>query len=257
MQGGAGWKESRLRGGSRKAGDVNGVWTYGALVMWIWVAGWHPGVRRWVAAARWLRPMLAGTAWLLAVIWMVSAVGAVRGGLFRLASVFVLALVLGPLAGRGMGFQRRLNPILEWAAQHLTQMGRMGAGPGIGTCAVLLTLNPAGWIAAWVSGSSEDPRGLVWKAVLDGLTLLGLPVWRPVWGGSALLLTLVVQGLVARLGESLRPSLMAGDGVSAALLVAGAVWLTLPLLVLGIRRVPLADMAMAIPAALLLTWIWR
>jgi hypothetical protein len=43
----------------------------------------------------------------------------------------------------------------------------------------------------------------------------------------------------------------------AGLLAAGAVWLTLPRLVLGIRRVPLVNMAMAIPAAVLLTWIWR
>ena len=225
--------------------------------MWMGLAGWHPGVRRWVGTARWLRPMLAGTAWLLAVVWMVSAVGAAHWGLFRLLCVWLLALVLGPLAGRGMGLQRRLNPLLEWAAKRLPQMARMRAGEGIKTYAVLLALNPAGWIAAWVSGAADDPRGMIWKAALDGVTWLGLPVWRPVWGISALGLTVLIQGIVARLAESLRPALVAGDGLPAGLLAAGAVWLTLPLLVLGMRRVPLADMALAIPTAVLLTWIWR
>jgi len=46
------------------------------------------------------------------------------------------------------------------------------------------------------------------------------------------------------------------DGLGTAVVTTGMVWLTIPLLVLGLRRVPLAKLSLAGVLAGALAWAW-
>lgn len=234
---------------------MRGLVVYVGVLGIFLVAGGSPWARAWGMRQRWLRPLVAALAVGCAVALGIS--GLQQPGMGWLPALLAVGCgwVLGPLAGRVLSVQKAANIPVHWAAQRLAGLGGLSFGDACRVLVVLVAWNPAGWLAGWNSGLADDIRCAAWKSVLDGVTLMTLATWRPgcavvaAWAGAG------VQGLAAGAGLLARPWMEKHGMVGPALVASGLVWLTLPLLVLGIRRVPLFALVLAVPAsALFAAW---
>lgn len=218
---------------------------------------WATWVRAAMARARWLGPLLAVTAVIQAVTLVFEGVRIHGGSGLRLAGCVLIGLIVGGLIGRWIRLQRLINLEVQDAAGRLLGFRTIGFSPAIRLVVVLLVLNPAGWLAASMAGLTGDWRMLAWKAVLDAATLVGLPA-GPRWAMAVgALISVLIHGLIEFGGGWFRPALEGRDAVGAWVFTSGLVWLTLPLLVLRLRSVPLANLALAVPAAALVASFWR
>jgi uncharacterized membrane protein YqgA involved in biofilm formation len=131
-----------------------------------------------------------------------------------------------------------------------------GGQDAAGALWVLLALNPAGWLAALLAGWTGDVRWMIWKAVVDAVTLLGLAPARIPGAWRAIAGVTLIQALIETGAHGSRRAMEPTDALGVAVVTTGMVWLTLPLLVLGLRRVPLAELSLAGVFAGLMAWGW-
>ncbi len=213
-------------------------------------------VRSALARARWLGPLLAVTAVILAGIVGLEGWRIHGGSALRLGACVGVGLLGTGVLGRWIRLQRWVNLEVQDAAGRLQEPNRMAIWPAVRAVAVLLVLNPAGWLAATLAGLTGDWRWMAWKAVLDALTLVGLPVGprAAVFGGA--LVSIGFHGLLENGAGWLRPVLEGRDAVGVWVMASAWVWLTLPLLVLRLRVVPMAKLAMAVPLAVAVACLW-
>jgi hypothetical protein len=187
------------------------------------------------------------------------------GGSFRhvLKQVFiaVLALSLGKLAGRLLRLQAMSNHLGRRARE------RMGAAraddprrlsEGFKVCAALFCAAPLGLLGAVQDGLSEYFYPLGVKAVMDGLATMG---FVSVFGRGVMLSALPVLALQGTLtlacGQFLKPFLEAHgllDSVNAA---GGLLVFAVALVILGLKKIGLADYLPSLLFAPLLTWLWK
>lgn len=234
---------------------MRGLAVYVGVLGVILVAGGSPWTRAWVMRQRWLRPFMAALAVGGAVSLVVSGMQQSGVDWFRGLLAVGCGWVMGPLAGRVLSVQKAANVPVHWAAQQLAGFGGLSRGEACRVLVVLVAWNPAGWLAGWNSGMADDLRCAAWKSMLDGVTLVTMTAWRPGCSVVAGLAGAGVQGLATGAGLLARPWMERHGMVGPALVASGLVWVTLPLLVLGIRRVPLFALVLAVPAsALFAAW---
>lgn len=158
--------------------------------------------------------------------------------------VALLALVLGNLVGKLAGIQKQVNALGRYASERY-QRARSSKRPdlseGFVTCTILFCVGPLAILGAIQDGLQNDPRTLLMKALLDGLSALA---FVKVFGPGVVLSALPVlayQGTLTLLARWLRPvvdhpGMLDGIGATGGLLVAMT-----SLLILDVRKVPLAD----------------
>lgn len=233
------------------------LWAVPGLVLYLGVMGASllmgglPVLRAWMARQRWLRPMVAALAMVQAMALV--AAGFMQPGVGGAAAVLAVACgwVTGPLLGRVLRLEQAVQRPLQWAARRLGDYPGLAGREAFRVLTVLLAVNPAGWLAGWNAGLADDMRGIAWKGLLDGITLLTMARWRPGWAAPAVAVAASVQGVPTLLGHACRPWMDRHGLIGPALMASGLVWLTLPLLVLGIRRVPLLSLMASVPATVL------
>lgn len=169
----------------------------------------------------------------------------------------LLSLVIGNLIGKALGLQKQSNKLGKYARDRFAQArtrGRSEPGDGFVTCAILFCVGPLAVLGALQEGLQNDPRILLIKAVMDGLAAFA---FVRVFGAGVLLSALPVlayQGTITLGARVLRPMLeqpAVWDGVSA---VGGLLVATTSLVILDVRKVPLADY---LPSLLVGPLLWR
>jgi uncharacterized membrane protein YqgA involved in biofilm formation len=192
------------------------------------------------------------------LVWM-----GLGGTLGRVAMQVVLALVslvLGNLVGKLLGLQKGSNRLGRYARERFAEAGRGGAGKsvagdGLMTCAILFCVAPMAILGALVEGARGDPTVLCIKAAMDGMAAFAFArVFGPAVAVSALPV-LAWQGTITLGVRALGP--MVGlaavwDGVTV---VAGLLVATTSLVILEVKRVPLADYLPSLLVGALL-WGW-
>jgi uncharacterized membrane protein YqgA involved in biofilm formation len=218
--------------------------------------GGSAGVRTWIGGARWLPPFLSLMSVVVAVLCGVEGFRVSGGSGWRIVGCVVAGLMAAGLIGRWLPLQKWVNREVLDASGRLERMRELPAASGIRLVTVLLVLNPIGWVAAWTAGVHGDWHPMAWKAALDAVTLMGLPSASrgTVFLGATA--SAVVHLAMESLGIAGRSLLEAHNVVGVILVVSGCVWMTVPMLVLRLRRVPLATMALAVPCAALVGWVW-
>jgi uncharacterized protein len=204
----------------------------------------------------------AGTVFLgLRLTWMSLNGSAMQ--LLKECVILILSLMLGKLTGRVLGLQKASNRLGRRAQECILaaqSSGRHNANEGFQPCAVLFCAAPLGILGAVQDGLSFSryfyPLGV--KAVIDGFAAMGLV---RVLGWGVLLSAfpvLALQGTVALVcAHFLAPFLAARGLLDSVNAVGGVLVFSVALVMLGLKRIELADYLPSLLFAPLLTWLWR
>lgn len=175
--------------------------------------------------------------------------------------VAVLAMMLGKVTGRLLGLQRMSNRLGQTAREHIvaaTPEDPQRLSNGFKTCAALLCAAPLGILGSIQDGVSGYFYPLGVKAVMDGLATMGfVKVFG--WGVMiAALPVLAVQGTITLVcAEYLKPFLEAHGLVDSVNAVGGLLVFCVALVILGLKKIELANYLPSLAFAPLLTWVWR
>lgn len=169
-----------------------------------------------------------------------------------------LALILGNLIGKLLRIQKGLDRLGQWAQDKLSKVGedKQPWSEGFVTATLLFCVGPMAVLGAIEDGMKGDYRLLAVKGLMDGLATMGLVA---VFGRGVMLAVLPVvayQGLMTILGRWLGMEL--SEPLADAMRVSGGlIVLMIPVVILGVRKVPLADYLPSLLIAPLLIWWWQ
>ena len=174
--------------------------------------------------------------------------------------IVMISMSLGNLIGKITRLQKTSNRLGKFSAATLDRVSRDHRAPfndGFTTCAILFCIAPLSILGAVQAGLSDDWRAFGVKAVVDGLAAMsfvgvfGRAVFASVlpvvaWQGS---LTMAV-----RLAEPWLKEHALIDSIHAT---GGMLLFCVALLILEIRKVPVADYLPSLLIAPFITFYWR
>lgn len=156
----------------------------------------------------------------------------------------LVALVVGNLIGKLLGLQKQVNALGRYARERFTRAqdtGRSDFAEGFVTCTILFCVGPLAILGSLQDGLQGDPRPLLLKAAMDGLASLA---FVRVFGAGPIMSALPVlayQGTLTLLARFLKP-VMEQPAMLDGLEVAGGLLVAMTsLIILDVRKVPLAD----------------
>jgi uncharacterized protein len=195
----------------------------------------------------------------LRLTWLSIATGPLLQVLKHLVIV-ILALMLGKLAGRLLHLQKMSNRLGRNAREQITRPDadlRRRRGQGFQACAALFCAAPLGILGAVQDGLSDYFYPLVIKSFVDGLAAMGLVAIFG-WGVVlAALPVLALQGTLTLLSaQLLQPFLQAHGLVDSVNATGGLLVFCVALVILGLKKIELADYLPSLVVAPVLTWIW-
>lgn len=175
--------------------------------------------------------------------------------------IIVAAVVVGRLLGRGLRLQKFSNSLGQSARQAMgaARPGAAGsANAGFKTCAALFCAAPLGVLGAIQEGVSGYTYPLLIKAVMDGLAAMS---FATLFGWGVLLSAvpvLALQGTVTLLCAVFLKPWLEAHGLTDSLNAVGGLLVTMvALVVLGLKRIELADYLPSLAVAPALAWLWR
>ena len=176
--------------------------------------------------------------------------------------ILIVAMAAGKLIGRGLRLQKTSNRIGRWANETIKSANPENpvlAAEGFKACAALFCTEPLGVLGAIQEGLTSPPYyyTLAVKAVIDGLATLGLV--RVLGRGIILsaIPVLAFQGTITILcTQWLQPLLSERDLLGAVNMVGGLLVFSVALVLLGLRKIELADYLPSLAVAPLLAWWW-
>jgi uncharacterized membrane protein YqgA involved in biofilm formation len=184
-------------------------------------------------------------------------------GILKQLLIVLLALVLGKLTGHALHLQRMSNRLGQYARRRIaeTRPGvRSAPGNGFKTCAALFCAAPLGIFGSIQDGLtlSQYFYPLAIKAFIDGLAAMGFISF---FGWGVLLSAipvLAVQGTITLVCAGLlEPLLGPRNLINPINAVGGLLVFCVALVMLGLKRIRLADYLPSLLFAPLITWLWR
>jgi uncharacterized membrane protein YqgA involved in biofilm formation len=173
----------------------------------------------------------------------------------------LLALSLGNLCGTLLGLQKAFNALGQLASRRFRALhlspGSATARDSLVVGAAVFALAPLSIVGAAVEGTGGTWQVLGLKAAIDGFASIG---FARVFGGTFVLGAIpvfVIQALVewvARSTSQAWPGSMPWEALQA---VAGLIVAASSLVILGLKRVPLASFLPALVIAPILAALWR
>jgi uncharacterized membrane protein YqgA involved in biofilm formation len=178
-------------------------------------------------------------------------------------AVIVLALSIGKILGRALRLQKISNRLGQRAKENITDIKTDDPerfSKGFQTCASLFCAAPLGILGSTQEGLSLSQYfyPLAIKAVMDGLASAGFVL---LFGRGVLLAALpvlAVQGTITLFtARILEPILSLHNLVNSINAVSGLLVFCVALVMLGLKRIELADYLPSLIVAPLLTLLWR
>ena len=206
----------------------------------------------------------------LSMVWSGLQAGGYFTGLRQLG-IALVALSVGGLVGHWLGLQRRLNQLGRFAANRfrpdsaagMTAGTTAGASPvsrdpvaGFLTCTILFCVGPMAILGSIQDGLDGRWQVLGVKSLMDGFATMGFVAaygWSPILAAVPVLL---YQGAITMAAQRLEPLLAVQDLKDSLNITGGFIVVTITLIILEVRKVPLADYLPALVLAPLLAHGW-
>jgi len=174
--------------------------------------------------------------------------------------IVLLSLVLGNIAGKLLRLQKAVNRLGNYAKERF-QNGPTGVdrrmGEGLVTCTLLFCVGPMAFLGALQDGLTGNFRTLAIKSLLDGISTMA---FAKTFGWGVMLSALPVlayQGTITLSARALQPLLEHQDVLDSVNATGGLLVAFIALIVLDVKKVPLADYLPSLLFAPLLTAWWR
>jgi uncharacterized membrane protein YqgA involved in biofilm formation len=178
-------------------------------------------------------------------------------------TIVILAMIVGKLVGRTLALQKMSNRVGRRASEIMNSARPDDPdrfNKGFKTCAALFCAAPLGILGSTQEGLTLPeyfyPLGI--KGVLDGLASMSFVT---LFGRGALLSVVPViafQGSITLIvGRVFEPILTQHQLVDAVNAVGGLLVFCVALVMLGLKRIELADYLPSLVAAPLIAWLWR
>ncbi len=172
--------------------------------------------------------------------------------------IALLALSLGSFTGWALRLQSGMNRAGEWVRRRISkastaESGAVSPSEGFITCTLLFCVGPMAILGAVQDGLDGQWRTLALKGVMDGLATMGFVAtfgWSPI---LAAIPVLAYQGTLTLAASFLAPVMRDAALKDSLNVVGGLIVGTIPLVVLDIRKVPLANYLPALVYGPLLT----
>jgi uncharacterized membrane protein YqgA involved in biofilm formation len=183
--------------------------------------------------------------------------------MFKQLAIAILALMIGKLLGRALRLQKMSNGMGQRARETMSSMKPNDPernSKGFRTCAALFCAAPLGILGATQDGLSLSayPYPLLIKAVIDGLATMGFVL---LFGPGVLwsvVPVIALQGSITLIAARvLEPLLTQHNLVHSINAVGGLLVFCVALVMLGLKRIELADYLPSLAIAPLLTWFWQ
>ncbi|MGH7971381.1 MAG: DUF554 family protein [Limisphaerales bacterium] len=196
----------------------------------------------------------------LRLTWL--SLGGSLGHVLKQCLVLIVAMMIGKLTGRLLRLQKLSNRLGRGAHERLAggsdrKETRLSAA--FKACTVLYCVAPLGIIGAVVEGLSISNYfyPLALKAVMDGLATMGL-VLALGWGVLlSVIPVLALQGTINILcSRLLQPFLLSHGLLDSVDAVAGMLIFSVALIMLGLKKIEVADYLPSLVMAPVLTWVF-
>lgn len=180
--------------------------------------------------------------------------------IIRQLIVVIVALMLGKLTGHWLRLQRTMNRWGQYARRLFDQAKserKPNASDGFITCSLLFCLGPLAILGSLQDGLLGSPRTLVIKSVMDGLAAMA---FARNFGWGVLLSAIPVftyQGTLTLIARLLEPYLEGKSLVDPIEATVGLLVFSVALVILGLKRVELADYLPSLVYAPLLALAWH
>ena len=175
--------------------------------------------------------------------------------------IVILSLSLGKLLGRALRLQKMSNRLGQRARERLSSVTPQDphrGGKGFRTCAALFCAAPLGILGCTQDGLADYFYPLAVKAVMDGLATMG---FVSLFGPGVLLAAVPVlafqSSITLVVARVLGPFLILHNLVHPINAVGGLLVFCVALVMLGLKRIELADYLPSLLVAPLLTWFWH
>jgi hypothetical protein len=206
-----------------------------------------------------LKLLLAGLTVYVGITTTWRAVGGSFSQVAKQLGIVLLALILGNLVGVLLRLQKGLNRLGGYAQERFLKGDRNAPNrfsEGFITCTLLFCVGPLAILGSIQDGLSGNYRTLALKGFMDGLATMGFVA---TFGPGVMLAALPVvayQGTITLLAGAVDPWLADPALVNAINATGGLLVCTIALVILELKRVPLANYLPSLVVAPLLTKWW-
>lgn len=194
----------------------------------------------------------------MSMIW--AGIGGPFGAVVKQLGIAMLALVLGNVLGALLRLQDGMNRLGQYAKERIAAASPADANrfsEGFVTCTLLFCVGPMAILGAIEDGTRGNFRILAIKAVLDGLAAMG---FAATFGPGVLLAALPVlayQGTITLAANGLANHLHDDALLNSIRVTGGLVVMCIAVVILDLRKVPLANYLPSLVLAPLFTHWWR
>jgi len=172
----------------------------------------------------------------------------------RLAMVMIASLIVGSILGSACRMHERIEGFGAWIHRRFSTGDGQSFAEGFLTASVIFCVGPLTLLGCLENGAHANPSLLYIKSLLDGFCSMALASAMG-WGVLASVVTvLLFQGGLSLLAYCVAEPL---DQLSIALMtvVGGIILIATALMILDIKKIPVADMLPGIFLAPLFIWI--
>jgi hypothetical protein len=174
--------------------------------------------------------------------------------------IILLALVVGNAIGMAFHLQDGMNRVGQYAKKLLTNAGPKNENrfsEGFVTATLLFCVGPMAIVGAIEDGISHNYKILELKALMDGLTSFA---FAKTFGPGVMFSAIPVlayQGTITLVARALEPFLQEHPELLYSISASGGLLVVcISVVILEIRKVPLANYLPALAVAPLLAWWW-
>jgi uncharacterized membrane protein YqgA involved in biofilm formation len=173
--------------------------------------------------------------------------------------IVMISVMFGNALGKLIGIQNALGKLGQYAKERFAKAQASGTPPpaeGFITCTLLFCVGPMAILGSIQDGLTGDYQTLLIKSVMDGFATLA---FASTFGWGVLLSIIPViayQGTITLCAKILAPhmSMAMVDSINAT---GGMIVFCIPVIILELRKVPLADYLPSLVLAPLITWLWK
>lgn len=172
--------------------------------------------------------------------------------------VVILGIAAGAIVGEALNIDAGLNKIGDWLSKKLGSQGQAGhsnIGQGFVTASLVYCIGAMAVVGAIQDGLTGDTSTLYAKSLLDGITSVVFTSSMGLGVAFSSLSILVYQGSITLLAGFF--SAVLSETVITELTATGGILIIgVSILMLEIKKIKLANLLPAIPAAAVIAYFW-